>query len=171
MAAAEAAGVVTDESQEGTVLTLNSVDAFTQRQRLRRNEKVACELRRWWNAALASARVARPDAKTLLFDDYLMVRATRPPPHRAGHTRCGLNAPLQHALAQVYRLLFADLLEDEYDEEDADEAARDDWQSDCAGGSEMDAEQARPRASTAAHLLHRCSPRLRPIRHVCWNSS
>lgn len=75
---------------------LNTKEAWEQRLRLRKHPKVEKELNGWWQLALSSARLTRPHATTLSWPDY----------------------------RSFYASLYKDLLDDEYDEAEAEEAGR-----------------------------------------------
>ncbi len=83
--------------------SLNSAEAFAQRQALRNHPLVRNMLTLFWALALSAARHKRPDAVDLSFDDYLI----------------------------TYRALFRSIVgEEDYDEAEADECALDEFFSD-----------------------------------------
>lgn len=92
--------------------SLNTLSAFTARTKLRRNPAITGELTQWWSAVLSGAQLARPGTHILTFADYLL----------------------------VYELLFSDLLDEEYDEEEARDAALDDWAKDSPDGETLESD-------------------------------
>lgn len=89
---------------------LNSAAAFEERMLLKRSPMVKAELRKWWNAALSTARAERPDALELEYEDYLV----------------------------LYRAVFRALVgADEYDQDEADESAREEFDNDSGGNGTM----------------------------------
>ena len=89
---------------------LNTVEAWEQRLKLRRNPIVQQSLDAWWEMAIQSARRQRPAANALEWEDYL----------------------------NFYQFLYLDLLEDDYDEAEAEEAAWEDWETDSPDGETLD---------------------------------
>lgn len=91
--------------------TLNTEDAFNQRMELRRDPKVLEALGRWWDAVIRTAKLARPDARSMLKYEF-----------------CAL----------YVRVCSSVLEEDEYDEEECIPAAFEEWMEDSNDGVVME---------------------------------
>lgn len=85
--------------------SLSSPEAFKERRKIRRDVAVVAQLSRWWDAAIATARLSQPGATTISFDVY----------------RC------------IYQRISMRLLEDMYDETEAEVEAREEWDKDSLG--------------------------------------
>ena len=92
---------------------LSSPEAFKLRSKLRRNMSVLASLNKWWEAALSSARVSRPEATDLSRDDYV----------------------------KVYRAISVELLEEDFDEAEAEAEALEEWAKDSGNASSMEQKQ------------------------------
>lgn len=89
---------------------LNTEEAWEQRRKLRHHPQVVRSLNGFWEMALQSARRERPNANKLGWLDY-----------KAFH-----------------KTLYLDLLEDDYDEQEAEAAAMEDWETDSPDGETLD---------------------------------
>jgi hypothetical protein len=109
--------VVTDEEELAQLAyhrqgdeAMNSDAAIAERQRIRKERVVIAELEKCWQVVISTVRVARPDAETLSFDEYLQLSRA-----------CGREL----------------LPEDEYDEEDVLVDALEEWDDDSGGDGSL----------------------------------
>ena len=110
----EAQLLATAAQQGGTAVqgdeTLNSSEAFVQRQRIKREAIVRTVLGKWWAVALAMARRSRPGCTSLDFDTY----------------------------ASIYHSLFLQIVgPEDYDADEADESVAEEFTNDAEGELEM----------------------------------
>ena len=110
----EAQLLATAAQQGGTAVqgdeTLNSSEAFVQRQRIKREAIVRTVLGKWWAVALAMARRSRPGCTSLDFDTY----------------------------ASIYHSLFLQIVgPEDYDADEADESVAEEFANDAEGELEM----------------------------------
>ena len=89
--------------QQGDI-ALSSPEAFKKRAKIKRNPLVVAELSRWWDVAIEAARQQhhQPDCISLCFEDY----------------------------QDIYKLISAKLLDDDYDEGEAEAEALEEWSKD-----------------------------------------
>ena len=110
MAEAERSGVVFEATEavgysKQADADVNTLEAFMKRRKIRRHPIVVKALNQWWAMALEYAQMARPGCSDLTFEDY----------------------------RDIHRLLYEELVgEDEYDDEEADEAAKEEWDAEIA---------------------------------------
>jgi len=110
----EAQLLATAAQQGGTAVqgdeTLNSSEAFVQRQRIKREAIVRTVLGKWWAVALAMARRSRPGCTSLDFDTY----------------------------ESIYHSLFLQIVgPEDYDADEADESVAEEFANDAEGELEM----------------------------------
>lgn len=106
---------------------LSSPEAFKKRKKLKRDVAVVAQLSRWWDAAIATARMSHPGTTTLSYRDYSV----------------------------IYHRVSMRLLEDSYDADEAEVEAQEEWAKDSLSSNSSKLSQ-RGRENHY-HLLAFCS--------------
>ena len=83
-------------------LSLSTHEAFKKRKQARRDASVVTQLSKWWDAAIATARLSQPGVNSISYEVY----------------------------KNIYHSISMRLLHDSYDEDEAEVEAREEWAKD-----------------------------------------